>query len=73
MEIDEKTKRQKEENAMAALDAALSEDKNESPQTIDNKDFSRIAQNEQMQLSKSTNASAQNEQMQMLKMSKSIL
>ena len=72
MEIDEKTKRQKEENAMAALDAALSEDKNESPQTIDNKDFSRIAQNEQMQLSKSTNASAQNEQMQMLKMSKSI-
>ena len=71
MEIDKKIKRQKEEQARISLDASLSEEKFESPQTVENKDFSRIAQNEQIELSEPANRIAQNEQIELLKMSKS--
>ncbi len=71
MEINKKIKRQKEEQARVSLDASLSDEISESPQTVENKDFSRIAQNEQIELSESANRIAQNEQIELLKMSKS--
>ncbi len=72
MEIDKKAKEQKDEEARIALNNSQSETNNEVQKNLVGQGTVPFAQNEQMHLSKSANASAQNVQMQMIKMSKSI-
>lgn len=71
MEIGKKTKVQKEEQARLALNNSQSVEKNENPESIATQDVSRIAQIEQIELSKSENRIAQIEQIELLKLSRS--
>lgn len=70
-EIDKKAKVEKEEQARIALESIPTEETYETPDSLVSQDIERIAQNEQIDLSKSANRIAQNEQIDLLKMSRS--
>ncbi|MBQ8699409.1 MAG: hypothetical protein IJ521_10510 [Schwartzia sp.] len=72
MEIEEKSKKEKDEQAKAALDKAENDDNNEIPESLVSQGTCRCAQNEHIDMLKSTHRCAQNEHIDMLKLDTSM-
>ena len=72
MEIDKKTKEQKDEQAKRALEDAQKEEGMETPESLEPQVTVRCDQNEQIDITDSSNRCDQNEQIDVLKMSRSM-